>query len=250
MVRSPRATSPTPPAAGVKIQRSQVELDKPIKTLGAHKIEIHLHPEVSVEITALVARSADEAEFLSKGGKLVAETERAAMEAAEAAQRTAAQAAALFEPVSRPRPPPKAICRGPGRAEEAPADKQSRVLRALSGACHRTRWHAFSLSVLSSGPIRARLARGPEELELPRDLEDRRGRHGGLVALPLLGLASSLFTVRRAVAASRRDAAGRHLRQHAVLLMVVGLGTTVIGTGTAWLVTMYRFPRSRLRNGR
>ena len=84
-------------AAGVKIQRSQVELDKPIKTLGAHLIKVHLHPEVAVDITALVARSADEAEFLAKGGKLVAETERAAMEAAEAAQRAADQAAALFE---------------------------------------------------------------------------------------------------------------------------------------------------------
>src|SRR5215218_4531706 len=84
-------------AAGVKIERSQVELDKPIKSLGAHKIKVHLHPEVAVEITALVARSADEAEFLSKGGKLVAENERAAMEAAEAAQRIADQAAALFE---------------------------------------------------------------------------------------------------------------------------------------------------------
>jgi large subunit ribosomal protein L9 len=84
-------------AAGVKIARSQVELDKPIKTLGAHKIKIHLHAEVAVEITALVARSADEAGFLSKGGKLVAENERAALEAAEAAQRVADQAAALFE---------------------------------------------------------------------------------------------------------------------------------------------------------
>jgi large subunit ribosomal protein L9 len=84
-------------AAGVKIERNQVELDKPIKTLGAHKIKIHLHAEVAVEITALVARSADEAEFLGKGGKLVAENERAAMEAAEAAQRVADQAAALFE---------------------------------------------------------------------------------------------------------------------------------------------------------
>jgi large subunit ribosomal protein L9 len=84
-------------AEGVKIERSQVELDKPIKALGAHQIKVHLHPEVTVEITALVARSPDEAEFLAKGGKLVAETERAAMEAAEAAQRAAAQAAALFE---------------------------------------------------------------------------------------------------------------------------------------------------------
>ena len=37
-------------AAGVKIERGQVELDKPIKALGAHKIKIHLHPEVTVEI--------------------------------------------------------------------------------------------------------------------------------------------------------------------------------------------------------
>jgi len=84
-------------AAGVKIGRGQVELDKPIKSLGTHKIKINLHPEVSVEITALIARSPDEAEFLAKGGTLVAETERAALEAAEAAQRAAAQAAALFE---------------------------------------------------------------------------------------------------------------------------------------------------------
>jgi len=66
---------------GVKIERSQVELDKPIKALGAHKIKIHLHPEVEVEITVIVARSPDEADFLAKGGTLVAETERAALEA-------------------------------------------------------------------------------------------------------------------------------------------------------------------------
>jgi large subunit ribosomal protein L9 len=84
-------------SAGVKIERGQVELDKPIKALGAHKIKVHLHPEVTVEITAVVARSPDEAEFLAKGGTLVAETERAAQEAAEAARRAAEQAAALFE---------------------------------------------------------------------------------------------------------------------------------------------------------
>ncbi|MDP3162158.1 MAG: 50S ribosomal protein L9, partial [Reyranella sp.] len=84
-------------AAGVKIERSQVELDKPIKSLGAHKIKIHLHPEVTIEITAVVARSVDEAEFLAKGGTLVAEHERAALEAADAAKRAADQAAALFE---------------------------------------------------------------------------------------------------------------------------------------------------------
>ena len=54
-------------AEGVKIERSQVELDKPIKALGAHKIKVHLHPEVTIEITVIVARSPDEAELQSKG---------------------------------------------------------------------------------------------------------------------------------------------------------------------------------------
>jgi large subunit ribosomal protein L9 len=107
-------------AAGVKLQRSQVELDKPIKSLGAHKIKVHLHPEVTVEITALVARSQDEADFLAKGGTLIAETERAALEAAEAAQRAAAQATALFEAK-----PAEAEGEAPAATEEeAAADKK------------------------------------------------------------------------------------------------------------------------------
>ena len=110
-------------AAGVKLGRSQIELDTPIKTLGAHRIKIHLHPEVTVEISALVARSPDEAEFLGKGGTLVAETERAAMEAAEAAKRAADQAAALFEAKAA-----EAAAEGAegeaAAAEEAPAEKQ------------------------------------------------------------------------------------------------------------------------------
>ena len=50
-------------AEGVKLERSQVELDKPIKALGAHQIKVHLHAEVTIEITALVARSPDEADL-------------------------------------------------------------------------------------------------------------------------------------------------------------------------------------------
>ena len=99
-------------AQGVKIERSQVELDKPIKALGEHKIKIHLHPEVVVEISVLIARSAEEAEFLAKGGRLVAETERAAD-----------QAAALFEAKSAE------AAEGEGEtaeaaAEETPADQK------------------------------------------------------------------------------------------------------------------------------
>ena len=104
-------------AAGVKVERSQVELDKPIKLLGAHKIKVHLHPEVTIEITVVVARSPDEADFLAKGGTLVAETERAQLEAAEAAQRAAAQAAALFEA--------KSAETVEGEAAEAPAAEEA-----------------------------------------------------------------------------------------------------------------------------
>src|SRR4029077_16132238 len=74
-------------AAGVKIERGQVALEKPIKSLGAHKIKVHLHPEVTIDITAVVARSPDEAEFLAKGGTLVAETERAQLQGGAAAPR-------------------------------------------------------------------------------------------------------------------------------------------------------------------
>jgi len=109
-------------SAGVKIERGQVELDKPIKALGAHKIKIHLHPEVTVEITALVARSPDEAEFLAKGGTLVAETERAAQEAAEAARRAAEQATALFE--AKPAPEGEATAEAPAAAEEAKTEEK------------------------------------------------------------------------------------------------------------------------------
>jgi large subunit ribosomal protein L9 len=111
-------------AAGVKIGRSQVELDKPIKTLGAHKIKVHLHPEVMIEITAVVARSPDEAEFLAKGGTLVAETERAALEAAEAAQRAAEQAAALFEAKEKSEAATAAEGAEAPAAEEAPAEEK------------------------------------------------------------------------------------------------------------------------------
>jgi len=69
----------------------------------------------------------------------------------------------------------------------------------------------------------------------------------GIVALPMLGVASSLFTPqgdlwRHLAATQLTDIFANTL----VLLIVVGLGTTIIGAGTAWLVTMCSFPGSRL----
>ena len=57
--------------AGVTIRRAQVVLDTPIKTIGLHTVRIDLHGEVSVKITANVARSQDEAETQEKTGGAV-----------------------------------------------------------------------------------------------------------------------------------------------------------------------------------
>ena len=46
---------------GCTLSRSQVRLDKPIKTLGLHQVKLALHPEVIVGITANVARSEEDA---------------------------------------------------------------------------------------------------------------------------------------------------------------------------------------------
>ena len=71
--------------AGVTIDRKQVALTAVIKTLGLHQVRVQLHPEVSVEITANVARSEEEAEAQLKSGRVVtAEDLRQAEEAAEA----------------------------------------------------------------------------------------------------------------------------------------------------------------------
>jgi large subunit ribosomal protein L9 len=47
--------------AGFTVDRRQVILDRPIKTLGLHKVRVALHPEVVVTVTANVAKSEDEA---------------------------------------------------------------------------------------------------------------------------------------------------------------------------------------------
>jgi large subunit ribosomal protein L9 len=50
-------------AGGLKIDRGQVELDHPIKTLGVRQVRVVLHPEVVM----LVARSTEEAEKQLRG---------------------------------------------------------------------------------------------------------------------------------------------------------------------------------------
>lgn len=60
---------------GLKIERSQVRLDKPIKSLGVFKVRIALHPEVDSSIEINIARSEDEAERQARGENVLARPE-------------------------------------------------------------------------------------------------------------------------------------------------------------------------------
>ena len=58
-------------AEGGKVERSQIVLNTPIKTLGMHVVPVRLHAEVSATVTINVARSADEAERQAKGEDVI-----------------------------------------------------------------------------------------------------------------------------------------------------------------------------------
>src|SRR5690606_38690773 len=57
-------------ADGEQVERNQVDLAGPIKTVGLHKVTLALHAEVSAFVTINVARSADEAERQANGENL------------------------------------------------------------------------------------------------------------------------------------------------------------------------------------
>ncbi len=54
-------------SGGFTIERAQVLLDRPIKTLGLHEVRIGLHPEVTVKVIVNVARTEEEAERQARG---------------------------------------------------------------------------------------------------------------------------------------------------------------------------------------
>jgi large subunit ribosomal protein L9 len=67
---------------GFTVDRGQIELNAPIKTIGMHKVPVSLHPEVAVSVTVNVARNADEAERQARG-EAVPAAEAAAAEETE-----------------------------------------------------------------------------------------------------------------------------------------------------------------------
>jgi len=54
--------------AGFTIKRNQISLNKSIKTLGLHNVQVALHPEVTVTVIINIARTLEEASIQIKTG--------------------------------------------------------------------------------------------------------------------------------------------------------------------------------------
>lgn len=97
--------------AGFPIDRNQIVLNTPIKTIGLKSLKVALHPEVVTTITVNVARSAEEAERQARGEDLTVartdEEERRA-EARIAADKMFEQAPEGEEAVAEGEAKPKA----------------------------------------------------------------------------------------------------------------------------------------------
>ncbi|TLP48906.1 MULTISPECIES: 50S ribosomal protein L9 [Cohaesibacter] len=72
---SPRDLADALTEEGVSISRTQISLERPIKSIGMHAVTVILHPEVELTVSANVARSMDEAERQAAGEDL-SRTER------------------------------------------------------------------------------------------------------------------------------------------------------------------------------
>ncbi len=105
-------------AQGHDINKSQIVLERPIKTIGVFDVRVALHPEVHVTVKANVARSDDEAELQRQGVDVIgqmAEEERAESEGFTEA----------FDPNAEPGELPP--------AEEAPAESEPAEGEASEG---------------------------------------------------------------------------------------------------------------------
>jgi large subunit ribosomal protein L9 len=103
---------------GHKIDKKQVIMGSPIKTLGMFDVTIALHPEVHVTVKANVARSDDEAELQSQGVDVIAQIFEE--EAAESEGFTEA-----VDPTAEVGEIPADMLENPVEAEEAATEEPS-----------------------------------------------------------------------------------------------------------------------------
>jgi large subunit ribosomal protein L9 len=81
-------------ADGADVNRTQIALNAPIKTIGQYKVPLSLHPDVESIVTVIVARSEGEAERVARGEDVTIRRDQAEEDAEEAL----AAAEKFFEP--------------------------------------------------------------------------------------------------------------------------------------------------------
>ncbi len=118
---SPRDIATLINAEGGDVNRSNIVLNAPIKSIGQYKVPLDLHPDVEVGITVTVARSEAEAERIARGEDVNVQRTDAEEEAAEAL----ANAEAFFDPDAvKPEGDEEAA------AEAAPAEADAKPAKA------------------------------------------------------------------------------------------------------------------------
>ncbi|MCW8914535.1 MAG: 50S ribosomal protein L9 [Magnetovibrio sp.] len=103
--------------AGFTVNRNQVKLVDPIKTLGLFEVTVALHPEVSVTVSVNVARSADEAAIQAETGHAVTGGDD------EADAEAAAELEAVFEEGAAEAAAEELAAEEAANAEAAPAEE-------------------------------------------------------------------------------------------------------------------------------
>ena len=109
-------------AAGAKVAKSQVVLDRPIKAIGMHDVKIALHPEVAVTVHVNVARSPEEADLQAQGIDVLQqmfEEEAAPVVAEELAEAAAEEVPVAAEEAPAETAEEPAAAEGEGESEQA-----------------------------------------------------------------------------------------------------------------------------------
>ena len=83
--------------AGFQVNRTQIVIDRPIKTTGLSKVRLSLHPEVSLTATVSVAQTMEEAKALIVAASRQSKEDEAAQAAADAEIAADAQLQAASE---------------------------------------------------------------------------------------------------------------------------------------------------------
>jgi len=123
--------------AGHKIEKIQVQIDAPIKSLGLFPIKVKLHPEVTIKVTINIARSQDEAKVqFEKGAAVIKAAAQAEADAAVLASlggEAAPAAAEGEEAAAKPKKKAKAADAAEGTDAEPKAKKPRAKKAAAEG---------------------------------------------------------------------------------------------------------------------